>query len=414
VRYKRLVRAGEAWNDVPSYAAFVLGADRAGPRAIDLGDAESVDTLASRWREAASNPPPRGLASDDRRGGDAYADVAGPLRRAIWDPLERSLEGASLVLVVADGALLQVNLPALPDDAGRFLVESRRTIHQIFAERDLARGGGTAAGANALLALGGADYGDPGAGATGLVATKAAVATPIVAPADGVPPHRPFDPLPGTRQEAMAIGELWREKGAAGRGGKTILLLGRDASESTFKRRAGEARVLHLATHAFFPWEKILDRAGRSSPGAVSSNPLMGSGLAFAGANAGASTSAAGDDGVLLGEEIASLDLSSVEWVVLSACGTGLGTIQEREGVLGLRRAFQEAGAATIISSLWEVEDRSTLAWMLSLYRARLSGRSTSDSMRQASLDFLADARSNGRSTHPYYWGAFVAVGDWR
>ena len=67
------------------------------------------------------------------------------------------------------------------------------------------------------------------------------------------------------------------------------------------------------------------------------------------------------------------LDLQGTEWAVLSACETGLGEIKAGEGVFGLRRAFQIAGARTVIMSLWSVEDRATRTWMRALYEGRLS-----------------------------------------
>jgi CHAT domain-containing protein len=82
---------------------------------------------------------------------------------------------------------------------------------------------------------------------------------------------------------------------------------------------------------------------------------------------------------------------------------------------LGLRRAFQIAGARTVIMSLWPVEDNSALEWMTSLYGRRLvSGRDTAASVREASLQVLRQRRAKGLSTHPFYWAGFVAAGDWR
>jgi CHAT domain-containing protein len=89
--------------------------------------------------------------------------------------------------------------------------------------------------------------------------------------------------------------------------------------------------------------------------------------------------------------------------------------VQTGEGVFGLRRAFEIAGARTLIMSLWPVEDQAAREWMGRLYEARLNGHaSTVDAVRQASLEMLKERRSRRESTHPFYWGAFVAAGDWR
>jgi CHAT domain-containing protein len=139
------------------------------------------------------------------------------------------------------------------------------------------------------------------------------------------------------------------------------------------------------------------------------------SGLAFAGANRRVVMRPDEDDGILTAEEVASLNLAGVEWAVLSACDTGLGEIKAGEGVFGLRRAFQIAGARTVIMSLWSVEDESTREWMRALYQGRLQQRlDTAAAVREAGLTVLRARRAKGQSTHPFYWAAFVAAGDWR
>ena len=144
-------------------------------------------------------------------------------------------------------------------------------------------------------------------------------------------------------------------------------------------------------------------------------NPLVLAGLAFAGANVRGDQSALVDNGILTAEEVVGLNLQGVEWAVLSACDTGAGQIKAGEGVFGLRRAFQIAGARTVIMSLWAVGDEATAAWMRALYDARFNRRqSTPDSVRQANLRMLASRRALKQSTHPFYWAAFVAAGDWR
>jgi hypothetical protein len=144
-------------------------------------------------------------------------------------------------------------------------------------------------------------------------------------------------------------------------------------------------------------------------------NPLLRSGLAFSGANHRGEAGREQEDGVLTAEEAASLDLQAAEWVVLSGCDTGVGDVRAGEGVLGLRRAFLEAGARTLIASLWPVGDDDARQWMTSLYRARfVSRRSTVEAIRDADVQQLRSRRAGGKSTHPFYWAGFVAVGDWR
>lgn len=78
---------------------------------------------------------------------------------------------------------------------------------------------------------------------------------------------------------------------------------------------------------------------------------------------------------------------------------------------MGLRRAFTVAGARTVVTSLWKVRDEFAARWMEQLYRARLrGGLSMPGAVREADRRTLAWLRS----THPFYWGAFVSAGDWR
>ncbi len=168
------------------------------------------------------------------------------------------------------------------------------------------------------------------------------------------------------------------------------------ASEAAFKQLAPGRRVLHLATHGFFlgdecdaRWRRGRARWVASRVGAAQETPAppavraggasnwlrrtrcSSPGLAFAGANERSSAGADEDDGILTAEEVAGLDLTGLDWAVLSACETGLGVVRVGEGVFGLRRAFQTAGARTVIMSVWSVEDRSTRQWMRALYQGR-------------------------------------------
>jgi CHAT domain-containing protein len=197
---------------------------------------------------------------------------------------------------------------------------------------------------------------------------------------------------------------------------------------------------LHLATHGFFAAERFASALQRSTQPGMASMELRGNqsiagyhpgllaGLVLAGANAPMPE----DDGILTAEEVATLNLSSVELAVLSACETGLGQIAGGEGLLGLQRAFHAAGARTVIASLWKVDDIATREIMERFYEnlwKKNLGKLAA--LRDAQLWMLrvrgasglqVDARGlkvggvkrlDGRLA-PYYWAAFVLSGDWR
>jgi CHAT domain-containing protein len=108
------------------------------------------------------------------------------------------------------------------------------------------------------------------------------------------------------------------------------------------------------------------------------------------------------------------MDLSNVDWAVLSACNTGNGEVHDGEGVLGLQRAFRVAGARSVVMTLWPVEDDLTRQFMHELYAQRLGlHASTADAMWNAERKLLLARRAAGQSTHPWYWAGFVGSGGW-
>jgi CHAT domain-containing protein len=213
-------------------------------------------------------------------------------------------------------------------------------------------------------------------------------------------------------READLVAAMW------GTPDEVLRLSGPEASEQAVKRAAPGRRIVHLATHGFVLEDVCPVAAPRVEPYASALAPMASgeapalSGLALAGSNARPlSADSSADDGFLTAMEVAALDLAGVEWVVLSGCETGVGTPRAGEGVLGLRRSFQIAGAERIVMSLWSVDDAATEDWMRRLYEARSAGASAADAVRSASLELIRSRRERGESAHPFYWGAFVAVG---
>jgi CHAT domain-containing protein/Tfp pilus assembly protein PilF len=410
--------AGSTSEDSRSeYAAFVLAPGLTRPMVTDLGAAKDIDALVTRWNEAAGAEPAEPQATD------RAVAIGKKLRRAVWDPIAARLASAHRIFIVPDGTLNLLAFDTLPSEGDRYLLETSPPIHYLSAERDLVQASRPGERGEGLLALGGAAFEAAGDSSPG--ARPSLVSSLLRGPSSGCVTFRSlqFAPLPGTRAEVDEVGSLWKIGEPKG---KVVKLTGRDATESAFKSLARGKRVLHLATHGFFvddlcatTFQSARQSAyrGPSLTGGdiFGESPLLLSGLAMAGANErNRPTTAQADDGILTAAEVATLDLRGVEWAVLSACGTGVGPVQTGEGVLGLRRAFQIAGARTVIMSLWPVGDVPARQWFRRLYEGRFSGLSTAESVRGASLALLTARRKAGVSTHPFYWGGFIASGDWR
>ena len=115
------------------------------------------------------------------------------------------------------------------------------------------------------------------------------------------------------------------------------------------------------------------------------------------------------EDGFLQAAEIFNLDMNA-DLVVLSACQTGLGKMVRGEGMIGLTRAFIYAGSRSVLVSLWSVSDVSTAKLMEKFYQNLIRGKQEkTEALRQAQLHMIA----NEESSHPFYWAAFVLIGDW-
>lgn len=133
---------------------------------------------------------------------------------------------------------------------------------------------------------------------------------------------------------------------------------------------------------------------------------MLRSGLMLAGGNRawqGAEVPKGMEDGVLTASEISLMDLRKTDMAVLSACETGLGDISD-EGVLGLQRAFKNAGVKTVIMSLWRVDDEATSFMMTEFYKNLLAGKSKREAFR------LAQDTVRGRYEDPFYWAAFIML----
>ncbi len=212
-------------------------------------------------------------------------------------------------------------------------------------------------------------------------------------------------PLPGTKAEIDAVSTVLKTAGYA----VTKHTQG-DATEASIKSIKGQAMV-HIATHGYFLPDADEDAMGVSAEHAKK-NPLLRSGLILAGAPDPAAEEkradlSGTDNGILTAYEAMNLNLEGTSLIVLSACETGLGEVRAGEGVYGLQRAFQAAGARTLLMSLWKVDDAATQLLMTSFYSNWTKTGNKLKALKAAQASLMA----NPKYKEPYYWGAFVMLG---
>ncbi len=209
--------------------------------------------------------------------------------------------------------------------------------------------------------------------------------------------------LPGTLEEINNISAILDQK-AWNYNTYTEI----NASEENIKK-LDNPRIFHVATHGFFLEDIKVTEDENEGLASRSQrfNPLMRSGLLFAGAeNTFRDEDMPGEeDGILTAYEAMNLNLDNTDLVVMSACETGLGEVKNGEGVYGLQRAFIVAGADNLIMSLWKVNDATTQLLMSTFYNEWFSGKTQTDAFNAAIQTVKKDY------ANPYYWGAFVMLG---
>ncbi len=214
--------------------------------------------------------------------------------------------------------------------------------------------------------------------------------------------------LPGTETEVKEIDKLTNSNGWTSK-----MYVGGQVTEERIKKMAS-TKVVHIATHGFFENDKASKQKGLKT-GGVAENPLLKSGLMLSGSDITVQNKKKGiilhnknkeEDGILTAYEAMNLSLENTDLVILSACETGLGEVKNGEGVYGLQRSFQVAGAKSIVNSLWTVNDQTTMLLMTSFYKEwiRTGDRKTAFRTAQSTV--------RKQFPHPYYWGAFVMIGD--
>lgn len=227
-----------------------------------------------------------------------------------------------------------------------------------------------------------------------------------------------FDPLLSTLEEVNEIGNLLNNKNVL-----ATLYTGVDGTEDSFKNLSGkDVNILHLSTHGMYVGPSVLEQKKKelnfdfmelitNEKDPVREDlVLTHSFLVMSGGNKLIRREAHGNgmnDGILTASEISHIDLSNVDLVVLSACETGLGDV-ENSGVYGLQRGFKKAGANTLLMSLDKVDDEATKILMVEFYKNLMNGKSKHQSLKDAQK-YLRQV-DNGKYDKPEYWASFIML----
>ena len=388
----------------PAMLAFVLFSDGV-VRRVELGSLARISAAVQEWRTAIGAPitgtkHPTPSAKETQRA----ASLA--LRALILDPLIALGAGRDQLHVCLDGPLHLVPLDALLRVAG---ADSPVQVHSWVTFAGLQNPQPVGDAEPSMLIVGGIDYGIPEHSFADSADDAEAEVSADVRVTDGAL----FAALPGTGAELEALATLFRDTHQR----EPVVLRGTAASKSSFAAQAPRLHFLHLATHGFIADERVRSwtdsflRQGPESnlPAADSllgMAPMTLCGLAFAGANGGASA-AARMPGLLTAEELAGLDLSECELAVLSACETHVGVARAGQGLQSIHGAMHAAGARTTLSSLWKVNDERARDLIVEFYtHLWVDGLSKAEALRAAQ-------RSARRKRHPTRdWAGWVLIGD--
>jgi tetratricopeptide (TPR) repeat protein len=454
-----------------NYVAWIIPSAGKGSLAIvDLGDAKAVDAGVQLVRQTLAEAPSRAQQIGEPKAEAEARDVLRKLSELVLKPIASHLKDVKTLIISPDGELWLAPWAALPLDGDKYLVESI-SPRLVVSGRDLVRPTTSAklqAGPPLVIAAPDFDAaltasvfrlnGMEGKGRladfdtsfhfeeggrlvvripegavigqgiwrqegesitmetasslyTGRLSGKQLAgerrfkAKPdqpgdrfllelVIDPSPAIAPTSAtkIPPVPWTKAEGQAAsGRLkWLVNVDA------KLLMNVNASETAVKS-ATRPPFLVFATHSVvFP------------PAAATSDPLSRCGVLLAGANKRTMAVAGQDDGALVGSEVLSLDLRGTKLVVMSACETG---VRGGDGVAAFRQAFQIAGAADVLSTLWPIPDGATAKFMDRFYDRMIAGSNRSLSLAEAQRATIEQRRKENGAAHPYLWATFSVTG---
>jgi len=364
------------YSDSIYYAAYIIKKDTKYPEVVYLPtladglDNKFYNQYKNTIRLKADNP-------------DAY--------NKYWEPIKNNLEGIHKVYFSPDGIYHLINLPTLRNpESGKYLLEEMDII-QVTSTNNIREEIDLDETRNAAL-FGRPDY----------EMKKVIDQTQLLARATERSFVRNFrdggiSDLPGTEDEVRSIKKEMENSGI----GTGVYLHEQATEDILYELHSPD--ILHIATHGFWA-----ETDYEVTEGYQMFNAMVNSGLLLAGVinYYQSPEKPLTHDGILTAYEAQNLELENTDLVVLSACETGLGHYAAGEGVYGLQRAFRAAGAKSMIFSLWKVDDEATRDFMVTFYRSYLATKDKYGSFKTAQ-NTIKD-----KYTSPYFWGAFVLVGE--
>jgi CHAT domain-containing protein/Flp pilus assembly protein TadD len=402
----QLYRRG--WKDSTVYAAYILQKNNPVPVFIPLFEEKQLQKVFDKATALALN------ADKDEREAVRVDSLYGDkdLYKLVWQPLEPYLTGIKKIAYSPAGKLYGIAFHALRTNDATLLMDkyqlqqytSTRQVALRQAVDQLTKPAGITLFGNASFSLDSLQLEKQKKKQPGNETATVSIFTAQSRSSD----QTAWVNLPGTDKEVKAIQQLFEQHTIANK-----LFTETTATEENLKALDGRSpQIIHLATHGFFlPAPDKKKKEADVSPGntyTLADDPLIRSGLILAGANyawSGKTPIRGVEDGIATAYEIAQLNLSNTELVVLSACESALGDVKGSEGVFGLQRSFKIAGVKKMIVSLWQVPDKETAELMTSFYGYWMNGKGIDESFRQAQ----ADMRKKNEDDI-YYWAAFVLV----
>ena len=368
-----------------------LGKDEAAIEFVTIPGPDGVPEFCASVLRAGSVPVNFVLPVQDPEGlrSMPISDIYGTTRvyEQVFEPMEGALQGVRTIYFSPSAELSPIAIENLPVAPGKRMY-SRYAMRRVSSSQEIIRikkERRAPAWTSAAL-FGGLDYS---------ISAEDKEYYSEIARSRGDANGMQWQYLPGTLEEVTSVS---RQIGTQ----PCTLYTEEEGVEENFKALSGrKTSLIHIATHGFYDKEKVREAASLEL--LDEDDMLSMTYLVFAGANNPTPDRHDVDDGLLTAWEIAHMDLSGCDLLVLSACGTGLG-IQNFNETYGLLRGFKKAGCTSILSSLWDVDDTATSMFMKSFYKGISSGLNK--------YSALEEARNTVRNVmpDPRYWAGFVLV----